>query len=269
VLPAAAQERRPIGVSIDGRPPKLMTITYKPAGEGPFPTLIFHFGSQPPRKGRALLPRPYNPKPLAQWFVERGWAVVFPARRGGIGSDGTYDEGFDLKQPQGSNCEPEAAVAATERALGDIDAVTTSILALPFVDRGRVAVGGQSRGGALAIAWSGRKPGVPRAVVNFTGGWFGHTCWSADDVNQALFKLGVPYGRPSLWLYGGQDPYYKLRESRGNFAAFEAAGGDGAYYSYEPPLELSGHDITLAPKLWSDDLEKYLVTRGLPAKPAL
>jgi dienelactone hydrolase len=246
-----------------------MTITYKPDGAGPFPTLVFHFGSQPPRKGRALLARDYNPKPLAQWFVQRGWAVVFPARRGGLGSEGTYDEGYDLKQPQGSKCEPEAAMAAAERALADVDAATNAILALPFVDRGRIAVGGQSRGGALAIAWSGRNPGVPRAVVNFAGGWFGDTCWSTDDVNQALFKFGVPSGRPSLWLYGSADPYYKLAESRGNFAAFQVAGGDGAFYSYNPPLGLGGHDITLAPTLWSDDLEKYLTAQGLPAKPAL
>ena len=246
-----------------------MTITHKPPGDGPFPTLIFHFGSQPARKSRALLPRPFDPKPLAQWFVQRGWAVVFPARRGGTGSEGTYDEGYDLKQPQGSNCEPQAAMVAAERALADIDAVTTSILAQPFVDRGRIAVGGQSRGGALAVAWSGRNPGAPRAVVNFAGGWFGGTCWSADDVNQALFKLGLPYRRPSLWLYGGQDPYYKLHESRGYFASFTSAGGDGAYYGYEPPLDVSGHDIMLAPRLWGDDLEKYLTAQGLSAKPAL
>ena len=70
-----------------------MTITHKPAGEGPFPTLIFHFGSQVPRKGRSLPPQSYDPKPLAEWFVQLGWAVVFPARRSAIGSEGTYDEG--------------------------------------------------------------------------------------------------------------------------------------------------------------------------------
>src|SRR5262249_18832872 len=156
----------------------------------------------------------------------------FPARRGG-GADGTYDEGFDLRPSPAGNCAPEAAMAAAERALGDIDAVTRSIVAQPFVDRSRVVVGGQSRGGALAIAWSGRNPALPRAVVNLSGGWLGASCWSAAEVNQALFKLGVPYTRPSLWLYGEQDPYYPLPESRGSFAAFQAAGGSGAFYSYD------------------------------------
>jgi hypothetical protein len=111
---------------------------------------------------------------------------------------------------------------------------------------------------------------VSRAVLNFTGGWFAASCWSADQVNQALFTLGAPYRGPSLWLYGSQDPYYSLTDSRGNFAAFEAAGGDGIFYGYDTPLGLSGHDITRAPKVWSDDLEKYLTGRGLTAaKPTL
>ena len=159
-------------------------------------------------------------------------------------------------------------MVGAERALADVDAVTLSILAQPFVNRGRIAVGGQSRGGALAIAWSGRKPGMACAVLNFAGGWFGADCWSADDVNHALLKLGVPSGRRSLWLYSADDPYYGPLESRGNFAAFQAAGGDGAYYSYAPPPGVSGHDITLVPKFWSDDLERYLAVQGLRGEPA-
>jgi hypothetical protein len=34
-----------VPVTIDGEQVKLATITYKPPGNGPFPTLIFHHGS--------------------------------------------------------------------------------------------------------------------------------------------------------------------------------------------------------------------------------
>src|SRR6516164_6074444 len=43
--PALAQERSMVPVSVDGETVKLAVITYKPAGNGPFPTLIFHHGS--------------------------------------------------------------------------------------------------------------------------------------------------------------------------------------------------------------------------------
>ena len=34
-----------VPVTIDGEQVKLAVITYKPAGSGPFPTLVFHHGS--------------------------------------------------------------------------------------------------------------------------------------------------------------------------------------------------------------------------------
>ena len=43
--PAQAQERTMMPVTIDGEQVKIATITYRPTGTGPFPTLIFHHGS--------------------------------------------------------------------------------------------------------------------------------------------------------------------------------------------------------------------------------
>src|SRR5580693_8718969 len=81
-------------VSVDGEQVKLAVITYKPAGAGPFPTLIFHHGSTGSGTNPSIFARPYDPRTLAEWFTARGWAVVLPSRRGRGGSEGTYDEGF-------------------------------------------------------------------------------------------------------------------------------------------------------------------------------
>ena len=255
-----------VPVTVDGETAKLATITYKPAGEGPFPTLIYHHGSTGGGLDPSIFARPYDPKPLVDWFMARGWAVVLPSRRGRGGSEGTYDEGFAADRAQGYSCEPALSLPGADRALRDIDAITPVILAQPFVDRSRVAIGGQSRGGILAVAWSGRQPDIPRAVVNFVGGWLSSRCWSRDEVNQSLFKRGVPYGRSTIWLYGDKDPYYPLRHSRDNFAAFEAAGGKGEFHEYAPPEGLNGHQIGSAPLLWGATLDVYLADQGLPAK---
>jgi endonuclease YncB( thermonuclease family) len=159
------------------------------------------------------------------------------------------------------------ALAGVERALRDLDALTPVLLAQPFVDRARVAIGGHSRGGALAVAWSGRQPKVAQAVVNFAGGWVSERCPYANDINQDLFGLGKDFDRPTIWLYGYKDPFYSLRHSRKNFAAFRAAGGQGAFNEFVPPEGLSGHQIDAAPELWTAALEAYLTERGLPAKP--
>ena len=150
----------------------------------------------------------------------------------------------------------------------DIDAITSVILAQPFVDRAKVAVGGQSRGGILAVAWGGRQPNVPRAVVNFVGGWLGTGCWSASEVNQTLFKKGVPYERQTVWLYGDKDPFYPLAHSRENFAAFKTAGGRGSFFDFAPPEGFNGHQIGAVSTLWTATLEAYLASQSLPAKPA-
>lgn len=254
-----------VPVTVDGEPVKLATITYKPAGSGPFPTLIFHHGSTGRGNDPSLFARPYDPRTLAEWFTARGWAVVLPSRRGRGGSEGLYDEGFSLERARGYSCEETLSLPGADRALRDIDAVTPVILAQPFVDRSRVAVGGQSRGGILAIAWSGRQPAVPRAAINFVGGWMGTGCSTASSINQNLFRRGAAFGQPTIWLYGDKDPFYPLSHSRGNFAAFEAAGGKGAFNEYAPPTGLNGHQISSAPPLWTTALEAYLAARGLPA----
>jgi endonuclease YncB( thermonuclease family) len=81
-----------------------------------------------------------------------------------------------------------------------------------------------------------------------------------------LFRRGGHFDQPTLWLYGDKDPYYSLRHSRMNFAAFQAAGGKGAFHDYVPPEGLTGHQIASAPELWSDALDAYLADRSLPTR---
>ena len=254
-------------VTVDGEQVKLATITYKPAGNGPFPTLIFHHGSTGRGNDPAAFARPYNPTTLVQWFTDRGWAVILPSRRGRGGSEGLYDEGFGTNRAYGYTCEEPLALAGADRALRDIDAITPILLAQPFVDRGRVVIGGQSRGGILAIAWTGRHPSVARAAINFVGGWMADACSSATSINQNLFKRGVPFGHPSIWLYGDRDPFYALVHTRANFAAFKAAGGNGTFHEYAPPPGLNGHQINTDPALWTATMETYLSEGGLPGRP--
>jgi endonuclease YncB( thermonuclease family) len=266
---APAQERAMVPVTIDGKTVKIATATYKPTGSGPFPTLIFHHGSSGTGRDPAHFADSYLPTALVRWFTERGWAVILPSRRGRGGSEGLYDEGFAFGRSQEYSCEPAPALAGTERALRDLDAITPLLLAQSFVDRERVAIGGHSRGGALAVAWGGRHPKVARAVVNFVGGWVSERCSSADEINQAVFRLGADFDRPTIWLYGFRDPFYSLRHSRKNFAMFRAAGGLGAFHDVLPPRGLSGHQIDAAPEVWTAALEAYLTERGLPGKSAV
>jgi dienelactone hydrolase len=253
-------------VTIDGERVELGVILYKPAGDGPFPTLIFHHGSTGFFNDPFLVAHPFDPTALVAWFAARGWAVALPSRRGRGGSQGLYDEGVLRGETRGYSADKAVTLAGAERALRDIEAITPVILGLPYVDRTRFAVGGQSRGGILSLAWSGSRPTLPRAVINFVGGWLGGASPVGAAVNQSLMTRGATEMPPLLWLYGNQDPYYPLSASRANFAAFTAAGGKGAFHEFEPPQGLTGHEIIWAPSLWGDTLEAYLAERRLPSK---
>ena len=118
----------------------------------------------------------------------------------------------------------------------------------------------------LTIAWAGRQPTLPRAAVNFVGGWMGAGCSTASTINQTLFKRGGAFTQPTIWLYGEGDSFYPLSHSRENFAAFQAAGGKGTFNAYTPANSMNGHFINSVPALWGNTMEAYLAERGLPSK---
>jgi dienelactone hydrolase len=260
---AWAQETSMVPVIVDGRTVRLEMRIYKPAMPGLVPTLVFNHGSTGLGRDPSLFTRPIDFQGLAQFFVQRGWAVVMPARRGRAGSDGLYDEGFAMDRGLGYSCDSSRSIPGADRALRDIEAAMDAILAMPFVDRDRVVIGGQSRGGILSVAYAGRRPEQIKGVINFVGGWLGTACPTASTINQALFQRGARYPGDTIWLYGDEDQFYPLSHSQENFTAFQAAGGKGAFHPFSSP-ESGGHRIVAHPDLWSSFVAAYLKHQGLP-----
>ena len=261
---AWAQDTRMVPVTIDGQTVRLEMRIYRPATSGPAPTLVFNHGST----GRGTDPRSFT-RPLdfaevAQVFVERGWAVVIPARRGRGGSEGQYDEGFAPDRSQGYACDTAFSLPGAERGLRDVEAAMDAIVEFPFVDRTRVLISGQSRGGILSVAYAGQHPEQVKGVINFVGGWMGAGCSRVTGINQTLFTRGARYPGETLWLYGDGDSFYPLSHSRDNFAAFLAAGGKGSFH--ELPLGAGGHNIWRQPSGWVPFVEAYLKRLGLPSE---
>ena len=79
----------------DGKPLRLELQVRKPPGPGPFPTVLFNHGSTGRGNNPELFRRSWSSPTVAAFFVERGWMVIFPQRRGRGASDGRYDEGFE------------------------------------------------------------------------------------------------------------------------------------------------------------------------------
>ena len=207
----------------------------------------------------ALFKDTWAPERLAKWFTQRGWLVAFPQRRGRGQSDGLYDEGFTPKREHYS-CDPALSLAGFDHALADVDAAVSSLQKNPDVDTKRMEIAGHSRGGILAIAYAGTRPGVFQGAINFVGGWMSDQCpdGTADAINPVSFTRGAAFPRPTLWLYGEKDSFYAMAHSRKNFEAFTAAGGKGTFETYALEPGTNGHMLIVQQGLWGPAVEAYL-----------
>jgi dienelactone hydrolase len=257
------EERVPTPFTEGGRPVSLELILFQPMGVGPFPAVMFHHGSTGNGTDPSLFALTYTNEAVARFFTERGWSVAFAQRRGRGNSDGLYDEGFTPDRASYS-CLQGPALAGFDRALQDVDVAVGYVRARSDVDGARLISAGVSRGGALAVAHAGMRPGLFQGVVNFVGGWLGEGCTDAAVVNRTAFVRGATFERRSTWLYGENDPFYSVAHSRSNFDAFVAAGGRGSFFTYSLAPTLNGHFIINDPSLWTADLEAFLTALGSP-----
>ncbi|WP_172627922.1 alpha/beta hydrolase family protein [Bradyrhizobium ivorense] len=242
----------------DGKAIRLEAIVAKPSGSGPFPLAIFNHGSTGTGRNGQLFAQSWWSPEIAKFLVDRGWMVAFPQRRGRGRSGGLYDEGFAADRSQGYACDSERSLPGADRALADIDAAVEALRRRADVAAKPILVGGQSRGGVLAIAYAGKHAEKVAGALNFVGGWQGQACSNAATINGTLFRMGAAFDRSTLWLYGDHDPFYTLDHSRGNFAAFQQAKGKGEFFQFEVPGTESGHSLVYFPQLWSDKVEAYL-----------
>lgn len=254
-------ERMPTPWIEGGRALTLEMLVYRPSGPGPFPAVIIHHGSTGNGTNPALFKLTYSSENIAKAFVDQGWMVLFPQRRGRGASDGVYDEGFEPDRSRYS-CQTALSLGGLEHALEDVEVIARHVRGRPDVDTTRVIVGGVSRGGILSVAHAARRPTSYRGVVNFVGGWMGEGCVNAVAINRTTFAAATASPR-SLWLYGENDPFYSAGHSRANFDAFVAAGGNGTFRMFRrADPTASGHNISNEPALWIADVQAFIAQVG-------
>lgn len=235
----------------------LEVVLFKPLADGRYPTLVFHHGSTGNGSDPSLFTETFTSKAIASWFVDRGWIVAFPQRRGRGQSDGLYDEGFTPNR-SGYSCEADLSLAGADRALADIEAATDWLRGRADVDTTRMLIGGTSRGGILSIAFMPRQPDVYLGALNFVGGWIGEGCGDFRQINRELFVRGATWAGRTLWLYAENDPFYSIAHSRDNHDAYTTAGGLGDFELLQRDPGLNGHFVINDPALWGPAVEAYV-----------
>lgn len=234
---------------------RLEATLYRPAKPGPFPVLLFNHGST---GGMRILPTKTLAYPsVAQFFVERGFAVMIPMRRGRGASQGEYGEL--------SGCSSEVLSSGVERGIADVEAALTFLLKQPWADPTRLVLGGMSRGGFLSVVYPSVRPVKARGVINFSGGWTADWCNTA--FNEEVFGRAGRATLPMLWLYTENDRNYGPTSIRAYHHAFTIAGGSAQLQMY-PPIHYDGHDLLLrSVTVWQEAVDDFLKRIGLPTSP--
>lgn len=233
---------------------RLEGTLYRPVPAGTSPLLVFNHGST--GRGRGSPAETLTYPEVARFFVERGWAVLIPMRRGRGASDGEYLERYE--------CETAVLSAGVDRAVEDLDAVMAFVSRQAWVDRRRLLLGGMSRGGFLSIVYASLRETGARGVVNFAGGWTAEPCDRQVRFHEpTLARAGRTATLPMLWLYSENDRNYGPAAVRSYHQAFVHGGGSAELRLF-PPIGHDGH--ILLPRsvaVWSSAVDGFLRQIGM------
>ncbi len=246
------------GLVESGKPVKLETIVYRPRGDGPFRLAVINHGSTGWGDDPALFKHSWTNDWLAEFLTDRGFMVAVVQRRGRGQSDGLYDEGFAEDRSDGYTCDADRSLAGADRAETDLHAAVQVLRGWADVADDPILLVGQSRGGALSVAYAGSHENDIAGVINFVGGWLGEGCPTSSHVNQTILNKGASFAKPMLWIYGHDDAYYSIAHNKANFDEFQRAGGRAQYVEKRVGGENNGHHVINIPPLWHQEVETYL-----------
>lgn len=242
---------------------ELSATVYRPEGDGPFPLLVLNHDSSPDIGVRRGIAR-YRAIPQIRVFVQRGFAVIVPIRRGYGATGGDYAEDY-------FSCRASDYMHAATEASRDVLAAIHYAQTLPFVDPRRVVVAGYSGGGFAALATAAANPPGLIGAINFSGGRGGNPVshpgqpCSPERMLDTLRQLSARIHVPVLWDYALNDRHYDSRVVKSWFAAFTEAGGRGTLI-FEAPFGSDGHDLFDTPAaipLWQPRFDAFIANLGL------
>ena len=238
---------------------------FRPAGEGPFPVVVYSHGRSGTEVERART-RPPAMQSHVHYWLDKGFAVVAPIRPGYGQTGGVDREDSGVRYDIFGNCwgPPDFGRAAA----GARDAVLATLAWIrkqPWADAGRIVLEGTSMGGLASIATAAVNPPGVMAYVNFAGGTGGsgsrspgHSCGSASM--QSLMSIyGAMTHVPGLWLYAENDSYWGADRPRAWYLAFAAAGGAATFVMTEPVPGSDGHALLArGASLWRPHVDRFL-----------
>ncbi|WP_439597644.1 alpha/beta hydrolase family protein [Falsiroseomonas sp.] len=261
--PAPAADPALLGIAIPGTGREIPARLCRPDVAGPVPLAVINHGSPANAAARAgMEPQPCSAEAV-RWFLDRGFAVLLPLRRGYGAEAGAWAEAY------GPCANPDFAAGGRQTAQ-DIAAAVAAGRALPGIRPDGVLVVGQSAGGWGALALASAPPEGVVAVVNMAGGrggWAGgqpNSVCAPDRLVAAAGRFGQTARLPTLWIYTANDSFFAPELARAMHQAFTAAGGRAQLVAL-PAFGADGHGLFFGrggSAVWGPVVEPFLMAQG-------
>jgi dienelactone hydrolase len=196
---------------------------------------------------------------LSRWFVDRGYVVVIPQRRGHGATGGELAESV-------GTCETADHYVSGQIAADDIAATIDYMIGQAFVSPRNVVVVGISTGGWASLALASRNIPSVASIVNFAGGRGGHAygrpnaICNYDGLLSTANLFGQTARQPSLWLYSENDSYFSPEVALALARQWQLGGGKAQTHIFSAQNN-DGHAIADGRAdwdLWGDVLEEFI-----------
>lgn len=221
-----------------------------------YPLVVINHGTDESTRLAVAMPVYYW---LSRWFVERGYAVILPQRRGHGATGGALSEAI-------GTCANPDHFKSGNIAADDIAATIDFMTAQPFISPNETIVTGVSTGGWASLAIAARNLPQVQAVVNFAGGRGGHAYGQPNaicgepDLLTAAYRYGEKAREPTIWFYSKNDSYFgpDLAES---LARSWTKGGGTVEEHILAAYGTEGHTIAddrQGWNLWGSSLDRFL-----------
>jgi dienelactone hydrolase len=237
----------------------------RPAGPGPFGAVILNHGVPVSDKERAGASSS-DLLMSAAVFVQRGYVVVLPLRRGFGATGGEFAE-------YTGSCSHPDYLSGEQAAAEDVMAAYEYARALPYVDPHRMILAGHSAGGMVALFTAGvRQPEGLVAVLAFAAGRGGNPALhpgvpcAAEPLARVLDMVGRSIRAPVMFHYAENDQYFNPDTTRFWFQRFTASGAR-AEYVLQPPFGDDGHYVfgdRAGIRYWVPAVESFLAKYDVP-----
>jgi len=254
----------------DHGPISLAVYIWRPLHTQSKKVVFFSHGSTGGGSIHPKEPVEFIPRPLIKYFVDRGYTLVMPIRRGLGQSTGTFIAECEFQSGKCSLADNRAlAGPSLDDAVADNSAVLDQVVLGRIAPRNaKVLFTGISRGGFLSLRMAAARPGNAAGVLNFVGGWISMPdVWPADELkarvelhHRWLREMAGSIEARTLWVYGSRDPFYSEAVTRGMFDSFIQSGGTGKFFFVSNHALPTGHNVGQAPELWEREVAEFLAS---------